>query len=1133
MLEDSGSLRQKLPLWFIICGIAGFLLFVFNMDNAFPSTSLKFEIPRLKIQEQAGQLAKAMGYTLKSKIESTIFTSDFTVLSFLQHNYKAKEADELIKSGLPCYSWDSRFCSPGRLEEFSCQRSPDGKLISFTHRIANDLALPSLNQDIDSGLSTSRSNESQDGNKLIFSFMQKEAGLTPSDFKLLSFKSEKKKSRLDLSYTFEEIKHDYKGAKLRLDFAFSGNELTHFKRYLHVPDSWILKYRSMRSYNNVLNRAFWLLHNVLLAGAFLYFLQLLVHRTVKWNFALKGSSLIAFFTTLSVLVNIPTYLHGYSTQNPELTYFLTLSAGLLVYVVWSFLGNVALFAPAEDIYRKLFGKGLLLEQLACKAGLASQRFRDSTIMGVLFCGIWQGWQNLYFWLGAHFGISYPLGTDNPQIYGSYIPCFDLMAIGTIASLTEELSYRVIFLLVGQRLFRSFWLANFLQAFIWSLGHTTYAASPFWARIVELTVAGMIDGAVFRVYGVIPCIVAHYTFDAFDPMLFKANDWQLVLSGLLAILPPFLLLFVSKCWAAGRPEAPQESALEPETSTSNIADQSPETNATIAAISAPFSWRRRLVLLATLVLIPFCLACAFIARKDPWSIQVSQDQAVKMARDYVHNVGIEDPTLNLCFQRLDCDVNSDASQCLQDKLGKAKFERIFALTGSPQIWLVRFCGEEKIKEIDVQIDACKNRVSGLILRLADSQAGAKLSKAEAVNKVESFLKDFHNELLPFKLVGTKKFDREKRTDYTTQWECTNLGASDLKLRLECGTVGDTVTGYGAHWEIPDKWSFKNREFTVRRGLAGLAVIVEGLLLLAFCIAWLLRVQENKAPGFAYIGKFLAVVAAFITFLVILHAAPLMSNYDSQTPLIPSLIDTILSQTTMHISTLCILGVVLILASDAGQEFTPGDYTRSESGKIILSLRNAASFFEPLCTGYSVGLAALLLFTGSMYLLSQYSTEASTAAYDIVAWLAQGFSPSFFAIALSLVIALVSIPLLGCLYGFVERYLKTRWRFLMASLLASVSVAGLTKHSHDLVLIAALLFWALQLLHFAVYKIFRRDPFSLAAAVYSFMLMGTVWEFLTLGRPLLQTDAFICIAAFLLPFLVTLIWQQSHKHISAPQ
>ncbi len=1115
MSEEAESQTRKAPGWFLLLGIAGFVLFVLNYQNAFPSSSLKFTIPREKIEKNALLLARKLGYELESKLKSTVFETDDSVLLFLQHNYGPAEADSLIKNGLPIYCWASRFCSPKRLEEFSSKSTPDGRLVAIRHKIGNDLVLPSLDE--------------KAGLKLIDSFLKENTELLPENFKKLSSKSEKRKSRQDLSYVFEERDKDYHGARLRLDFAVSGNQISFFRRYLHLPDSWDLKYKIMRSYNNAISAFFWLAHRTMLAAAFLYFLQLLVARTVRWRFALRAAILISVLSVATVLASAPNIMHYYSTELPEFTFAIALGSAMLQIGLQSFIGNVALFAPAEKIYRALYAKGLMLEDIVSRSGIKTAEFRRAAVIGLALCGISQGWQNLYYFIGAKFGVTCPLSIEHPEVLGSWAPFLNLISIASMASLTEEIAYRVIFLLVAQCVFRSFWLANFMQAFIWSLGHTAYPQSPVWARIGELTVSGIIDGAVLKYFGVLPGFIAHYLFDSFMPMLFKANDWLLMLSGAAAILPPFAFLLLSRYWAGRDRAAPgtklheqQESGTCQESGRQQVETPAParseaeahteaeaEADTEQARVNENYSIElkslsRAKAVILCIAALAACLALTFVPAPDKLSLALSRKEAKAIATAYLHKTGLYDPELKLVVERLKSNTNDESNQCIQDKLGKRKFKQIFEETSTPLVWTIRFCAEQKIKEMRVDIDACKKALIGLTLTLPDDAPGASLSEAEALKKITEFLNEYHKELGPFKLVGLKTVEREKRRDYSTKWECSRFGCSDLRLRIDCGLVGDVVSGYLPYWDLPDKWAFNYREFTIRRALAIFALVIQIIFALVAIVLWLLKVPAKNAPNIRWAAGFIACVALINMILNCLHAPVLLANYDSQTPFAASLIQLLCASASGYLPLLCMLGLVLILAKDAGKQFAP----LSESGENIWK-----DFSGSIMTGYAAGAVAFMLLAAAVQLVSLYSNEAIVNAYDIAAAFAEGYSPAAYTIAYSLLLSLLSFPIAGGIYGFLGRFLKGKIKQTAFFAFLSFSIAGLTRQSPDILLLTALIFAALVISRYFLCSFFSKNTVALAAAAYAFMVLAVSSQFIMLCRPLLLLDCLICLASFI--------------------
>src|SRR5262249_49050823 len=141
--------------------------------------------------------------------------------------------------------------------------------------------------------------------------------------------------------------------------------------------------------------------------------------------------------------------------------------------------------------------------------------------------------------GYHFfGFWCPLGIDNYQTLSSYLPFISAIHLGVMASSQEEILFRVIGLGVIQKFVRKFWVANFLQATIWGFLHSTYPQQPCYARGVEISLVGMFSGWILRRYGLIPCLVSHYVYDAFCDVrpLLTSGQFDLVSTGSLALIP---------------------------------------------------------------------------------------------------------------------------------------------------------------------------------------------------------------------------------------------------------------------------------------------------------------------------------------------------------------------------------------------------------------------------------------------------------------------------------------------------------------------------------------------------------------------------------------------------------------------
>ncbi len=107
-------------------------------------------------------------------------------------------------------------------------------------------------------------------------------------------------------------------------------------------------------------------------------------------------------------------------------------------------------------------------------------------------------------------------------------------------------FRIFILIVVERVTKSFWLANILQAVIWSFGHCTYPVEPPYARGIELGFLGIFYGWVMRKYGVLSLIMGHYAFDVycFVQTLFGSHDIIDWLSAYITMTPLAVLPIMS-------------------------------------------------------------------------------------------------------------------------------------------------------------------------------------------------------------------------------------------------------------------------------------------------------------------------------------------------------------------------------------------------------------------------------------------------------------------------------------------------------------------------------------------------------------------------------------------------------------
>ncbi len=468
-------------------------------SQVFPSASINLELPRSSIIQKAGQLARSFGYDNLKAIESTQFTFDEEAKIFLEYVLGTSEANKLMKDDLPIWSWRTRFCRQYEQEEFRIWLSPAGRLYGFFHDLENDRQLPSLSK--------------TEALALARRFVEDKAGLSLASYNLIKTASITQAHRTDYAFTWQDANRDWHGAKLRLQVSIAGNLISQFNYFLYVPESFERKFHTLRSYNELFESFASIFYSLLQVLAVFIFLWAFTTKRLRWRFALAVATLMTGIDLLESLNNIASVVDAYNTQKLFSGYMMEFFVQNLTGCLTKFLSYLMVAGATELVYRLSYPQKMACENLLSPQGLRNKAVLSSSLLGYVLLGIDLGWIIIYYLSGRWWHIWCPSGVDNYQVLSTVVPCFSAVATGVSAAINEEFLYRVLALSLFQRLTRLFWLANIFQAAAWGFMHSTYPQEPAYARGLELTAVGLVHGWILRRYGLFPCLVAHYLFDA--------------------------------------------------------------------------------------------------------------------------------------------------------------------------------------------------------------------------------------------------------------------------------------------------------------------------------------------------------------------------------------------------------------------------------------------------------------------------------------------------------------------------------------------------------------------------------------------------------------------------------------------
>ncbi|HEY9788254.1 MAG TPA: type II CAAX endopeptidase family protein [Candidatus Obscuribacterales bacterium] len=786
--------------WFlIIFAVAGLIIYFAKDQEVFPAVSIDLKLPKQLIMSRAEEWSRRVHYEPKDAFETTVFSYDTQAKTFLEYELGAKVANELMKEEIPIWSWRTRFCREFQLEELKVWLNPQGDLTGLEHTIENERPLPTITHD--QALDVARR------------FVEAEAGKSLEGYKLVKDLSENRPKRTDYFFTWEDTKKEYGGARLRVYVGVFGNQVCEYNRFLYVPEVWNRKFSTIRSYNQLLASVATVFYSVLnIAGIFAFFWGVITGN-IRWRFALSFALFYSLFPSFDSINNFAEYADDYSTRTSYNAYMGQFAVGLLEKFVFDFLMAAGFVGAAEALYRLTFPKHIAWENIFSSRGLLTRPVLLGLVVGYALCSIDLGWVTSYYLLGNSFGFWCPLGVDNYQILSSFVPAFSAMTIGVSAAFMEESLYRIIGLGLMLRLTGNFWLANFFQAAAWGFMHSTYPQQPAYARGVELTLGGFLDGWILRRYGIAPCLVSHYLFDTFlgCKPLYSSPDFALQSSGVMAVAP-FLLLLLYGFLKTRERFAEHDTLINASLPLNIKRDDVEIARVEHEVVYAASSGKHRLIMLSLALLLTVGTIALHPRMLSSDAVNSINRQTARALAD---KVMVEHGVKPQGFQvvaSLSDQASIASNQYAYEKLGFQKTDELLHQTHSTgYVWRIRYFRPMEADEYEVQLDGQGNEV-GFDITRAEDGAGASLPKEKAKELAENELKKHYPYLSPFVFDSASEQKRKNRTDWTFTFKVPRYDAAEAPFKVSLPVVGDLVSGATWYWDVPDKWTWERNKRT---------------------------------------------------------------------------------------------------------------------------------------------------------------------------------------------------------------------------------------------------------------------------------------------------------------------------------
>ena len=869
----TGSEKRALLFWLAL-GVAGALFARHYFFRAFPEASVDFRVSREEALARAQRFASSMGDDLSSYQSAIIFDVDGDAKTYLERELGLEQANRMMSTELHIWYWSVRFFKPQQEEEFHVRVSPAGEIVGYSHKVEESRAGPSL----DRAAAQAAAQNFLSGKLRI--------DLSAWDFLPEEVNSNKRPNRLDWSFTWEKHGFRAKDAPYRLEVSLQGEHIGGTQVFLQVPEAWERSFEQLRSKNIFYNEVALIPYALFLGAALWFGISLTRRGQTSWGGAIKLGIVVAVLLFFMQLNEWPLARASYDTNSSYGTFLFEQIAKAILFGLGSALTISLVLPGGEPLYRATQPNRLRLDKIFTWRGLRSKEFFSSAMVGLSLTGFTLGFVVAFYIIASHYGAWAPQELNYENSVSTAFPWISGVAIGLLASTSEEFLFRLFAIPFLQRLTGSRLLALILPAFSWGFLHSAYPNEPPYIRGLEVGITGIVMGVVMMRWGILATLIWHYTFDAslVGLLLLRSNSLYFKISGAIvgaAALAPLAFSGFSYLTRGGF-EATEDllNRAKP------IQDISPPGAAPSSATQA--TGRRYDALTAGAI--GFLAVCLLVGGALAWRLKqpvlgsylkLSLDAKTGQARadEILRQRGLDPKS----FHEVAVLVNVTdpvTNEFLRQRIGVTRSNNIYATQVPGALWRVRYFRDSQPEEYAVILRP-DGSVHSIRHTLAEAAPGSSLTKEEAQARAEKFLREEKKiGLSQWTLVEATSDKRPHRIDHTLTWQqnvpldAATGSVSDSTghafARLELSVLGDEVANYRTYIKIPDDWRRKQEELTLPRVLVDytLPILFYAGLGLAALILFLKNLRSEavrsipwKRLGFWPLWGLLAYIVVF--------------------------------------------------------------------------------------------------------------------------------------------------------------------------------------------------------------------------------------------------------------------------------
>ena len=863
------KLSRKDIQFIIVCVLVGVFSFFFAKQyfrEAFPEAAIELKLSKEEGREQAEQFLANRGWDISDHIHGSRFGYHWNEKTILERHFDAETAGRLYNDNVGYY-WQYRWFKPGKKEEFNVQLYTTGGMHMFNHVIPDSAYGDSLTR-------------GQAFEKARF-YITGTLGFERDEWELMEEKETDRPNRYDYYFEWEE-KDFYEKNNLeeetetshRISIDIRGSEVAKYHEWIKHPEIWEREYANLRSHNGLLGSIGGFFLN--LTGLIIVVVILLRTRKkdVRWKTALTYGGVLATLFALNALNRFPETLIWVDSSQSLFTLILSkiLYDVILISCVNGFFISLTI-AGAEVYYRDQYPAQVAFRNIFTVSGLKTKYFFNSAILGLTLTALFFAYQTLFYLVSNYLGGWSPTEVRNINALGTYIPWVGVLLWGLYPAVSEEGLSRLFSIPFLQKHTKSTFIAVFLSALFWGLAHAGYPAQPFYIRVVEVGLGGIMIGIIFLRFGILPALIWHFTIDAVygAMILLRSDNAYMFASGLLCagfFCLPLVYSIISYLKNGGFISSdPLVNALDTEILSEETEKEQDE--AIITTDYKPLSLKRRkcgLVLAACSILL-----FVFMKEENEFDelidFNTTRQEALSNAIDFLNdqNIDISDFShvindemdiiswsrgvnpgwlaiggsnlmhTEYIIEHANQDSSQNAAEIIKD---------VYSNHDTPYQWAVRFYKPGIEKEYKIEVDMRNGAISEYVYTLADTTYVPSIEADSALIIAANELEDkwgFDKSLYSLKEIKSEEKKNEGvivRTDHEITFQSEEF-VGKARYLYWVTVQGNGVDAVHRGIWIPEEWE---REYKKPTLFSNISIFYSTLIMMVFATLIFIIVQK---------------------------------------------------------------------------------------------------------------------------------------------------------------------------------------------------------------------------------------------------------------------------------------------------